>query len=537
MKKEQEHRKPAAASPRRRSTRKAAAAGRAKMLKMQAENDREDFESNDDESIEMEEEDEEDTPDDMTLDETASSRWKSPRKSSSSLKTMIGQQLHSVTPSPPPRKSSSIASGLRRGSGKPSPSTSPAKKWNPKSIALRGLPRGALARCPVTGCTVRTLDGISPLKDAKASTSRDLLPGRLLVVDGPPTMTTGGDDDIVGKTFESAKDFVSAFQATYAMEAVADPAFAPFEFVQARLESSGLLEKREDSVPPMVVQMEYDGKSAVNACIMWYDQYKLATPDPDTHLWGMIENDGKAVVVGVTPLLLGDSSSMEMESMDENVAENADTYSEKDGASVTRHSENGDQSSNDYTNGLAKDMIPQLKSQKASIRLPASLLEKAIRRGCGLCSTAPLLEAANSLLLSTLDGRPIHGATLAFLNTAWKCTLVDASPFESDSPITSLGTECFCLLSLVAKVSPTWQMPPSLRRAAVAGVLRVARSPRNQTWVGHVKNDENWYKLEEEPKCDQLNYEVSDRVSCDVSCPFILNTSPPISPTYRRWKG
>lgn len=392
------------------------------------------------------------------------------------------------------------------------------KKWNPRSVAIRGLPRGALARCAVTGFTVRTLDGIQPLKEASWSSAKmPLLPGRLLVTHVPPNMVTVKEmTGILDQTFDSATDLGSFFRATYAMEAVSDPTFASFEFVQSRLESAGLLDGgAEDFIPPMVVQLEYDGNASINGCILLYDEYVNATADPNTHLWGMVENDGKTVVVGVLPTLLESSAT---NVTPHSASSEVETESEIGVAKNEKQLASDDQDSTDYFSLSPDDIIPQLKPSDSRIRLAASLLEKSIRRGSGLCSITPLLEASHTLLCSQTDvGGPIPGATLAFLNTAWKSIIVDASPLESNHS-DCLGEDALCLLSIVARVDPLWQLPKSLKRAAIAGVARVASSAKNQTWIGHVKNNEHWYKLEHESKADQLCKEFSEKVRTTTDC-------------------
>jgi hypothetical protein len=407
-----------------------------------------------------------------------------------------GITAHSVTPSPPPASTaSSVASSAKRRAtpSKRRSGATPTKKWNPKSIAARGLPRGALARCPHTGCTVRTLEGILPLKSKESSLSREdleskLLPGSFVVVAAPSNrMVTEVEDDVVGKTFASASDISSVFRATYLMEAVADPAFSSFPFVEARLEAAGLLEKEKDAIAPMVVQIHYNGDVSLDARIVWYDDYVKSNPDKEGFLWGIIENEGKTLVVGVPPSLATDDSTVECNVTADDVTDNMAIEA---CISNDANDESGAVSSPD-------DVLPRLTPQQLHTSLPASLLEKAIRRGCGLCSMVPLLEACTSLLLPSVNGSCMPGATLAFLGTAWKTTLVDASPFAGDGT-TCLGTDDLALLSLVAKVSPTWTMPLPLCRAAVAGVVRVANSSKSQMWIGHVKNNKDWFVLEPE---------------------------------------
>jgi hypothetical protein len=146
--------------------------------------------------------------------------------------------------------------------------------------------------------------------------------------------------------------------------------------------------------------------------------------------------------------------------------------------------------------GCDKDLLPPPSANIEQIRLPASLLQKAIRRGAGLCSPAPLLESCTTLLLSNNQSKsPPPGSTLAMLKTIWGCMLVDASPFDDADEC--LGLPSLLLLSLVAKADPGWVMPASLRRAAVACALRTAKSAPSQPWLGFVKRSDDWWKLDD----------------------------------------
>ena len=104
-------------------------------------------------------------------------------------------------------------------------------------------------------------------------------------------------------------------------------------------------------------------------------------------------------------------------------------------------------------------LLSQPSKTMTRIRLPASLLEKSIRRGSGICSSAPLVEACTELLHPT---KAYPGSTFAFLKTLWGCMLVDSSPFAESHDC--LGLTSILLLSLIAKADPTWVMPRSLRR-------------------------------------------------------------------------
>ena len=138
-------------------------------------------------------------------------------------------------------------------------------------------------------------------------------------------------------------------------------------------------------------------------------------------------------------------------------------------------------------------LLPAPTSEVAQVRLPASLLQKALRRG--FCSPAPLLEACTALLAGSRGrevereaDQPPRGGAYALLCTIWGCMLVDASPFDAPTDGGALGLEQLIALSLVARADAGWVMPPALARKAVAAALRVQQRPANQ-WLGFMDRD------------------------------------------------
>jgi hypothetical protein len=109
----------------------------------------------------------------------------------------------------------------------------------------------------------------------------------------------------------------------YDMEVVADPVFAPWAFVQARLASSGLLDTNDDDdddeeegVGPLLyaVQIQWDGKSKVSGSVVWYKTLIVTAADTDAMnndlQWAIIESEQKdlpSVLVGA-PLSLFENS-------------------------------------------------------------------------------------------------------------------------------------------------------------------------------------------------------------------------------------
>ena len=135
-------------------------------------------------------------------------------------------------------------------------------------------------------------------------------------------------------------------------------------------------------------------------------------------------------------------------------------------------------------------LLPRLTSELTGVRLPASQLQKAMRRG--FCSPAPLLEACVKLLCGAAAAgeraTPPRGGPFAMFSTIWACMLVDASPFDAAPDGSTLGLQQLLALSLVARADPGWAPPPQLARKAVAAALRTQQRPCNQ-WLGFMERD------------------------------------------------
>lgn len=404
-----------------------------------------------------------------------------------------------ITPSPSKSSTPTLAQAF-------SSASSISSTITPRSIAVRGLPRGALGKCQENGFTIRTLDGIPPLVTAASASSNIVspvqtplkrksfarsssslstssnLPGRLLVVAADRQGLC--PRDLVGQTFASATDLHSAMDvsspwATYDMEAVADPTFASWDFVQARLISAGLLED-ETKEGPFVVRVEWDGRCKISGDVSWYEDFVANDMNQVAGdlQWAIIEGDHGR---DVPPVVVGAPLSLIEHRLQEEEIESIKTDS------VEENSKNG---------GNSCAFLPLLSQNVAQIRLPASLLQKAIRRGYGngICSPAPLLVACASLLL---PNKACPGSTLAMLKTVWGCMLTDASPFTESSDC--LGLSGLLLLSLIATADPNWIMPRTLRRASVAAALRTATSAPSQPWIGFVRQKDEWWRLESVP--------------------------------------
>ena len=512
-------------------------------------------EEDDDDEGEFEEEDDEDfeisTPIRRKFSATTTT---SPATKSNSSPRMKKKSTMCVTPSPNKstrrKKSSSSVSSTAASSvtdgGRSNSrlSTSSSSRANNNTIAVHGLPRGALGRCVKTGFTIRTLESIRPVLNRQKKKrgygdghggesgscgghASDPLPCRIMVI----SRDRNGiivPNNFVGKTFASGSDLHAALSevvvgtingdgsindryelATYEMEPLADPSFSSWEFTQARLISAGLIKTNNEdddnddsnteiNKGPFVVQISWDGEANITGTVTWYDDIPDGSNDDNDGIqWAIIESNdhGKQippVLVGA-PRDLIEHRQLNIENLeevdtgidlDEGISNGSST---KDDASIV------DDSNEDKVGsaGSGNDLLPPPSKFVSQVRIPASLLQKSIRRGNGLCTPSPLLQACASLLLPE-KARP--GSTLAMLKAVWGGMIVDASPFEDSSDC--LGLPALLLLSLVAKADPEWTMPPPLRRAAVIAALRTATSAPSQQWIGHVRQSDNWWHLE-----------------------------------------
>jgi hypothetical protein len=395
---------------------------------------------------------------------------------------LLKQAPQTKAPATPSRRARTVAAFTPSPSKTP-PSSRPKIPPTSRSIGIRGLPRGALGKCTSSGLMIRTLDGI-PAGASKKSISSSL-PGRLMVV----SLDQDGvcPSAFAGQVFDSGDDLHKAIAkyhgrssnsvqfATFYMEPTSDPSFSSWEFVEARLSSTGLIEEDEESTGPYVVKVNWDGSSRITGTVNWYNNGDGVTNvDRDSMQWALIEGDHLQNIPSV--LLAAPVSLLEHDSV---LKQESNFLNEDDIAEKAEHN---------------SDLLPQPSKVTTKIRFPASLLQKSIRRGSGACSTVPVLEACTELIHPT---KVYPGSTFAFLKTMWGTMLCDASPFQ-DSP-DCLGLCGILLLSLIAKADPAWTLPPPLCRLAVAAALRTATSNISQQWIGFVKRLENWHKLETIP--------------------------------------
>jgi hypothetical protein len=382
------------------------------------------------------------------------------------------------------------------------------------------------------------------------------LPGRLLVVRAGTTMNFDDNDERIkeeeeeeeeyggeppcppeleGCIFESAAELHAHTKerlATYAnMQVTFENAFCPWQVMMQRLETAQLLpsvssESSSSSSPPQ--QMYSNNKCPFVVTIVWEGGESLPKGSWQMYRHGMlmnsstnINNDGgdgdddeggsntkmqwaliegatreaPPVILGVSPNLLHPPATTTSSAINDVATDDTNALESKNRYNDTYNSS----SSYNKVYGI----LPKLSAEVAQVRLPASLLQKAVRRN--FCSPAPVLEACQSLLygvplsplgddagdkddiLSTHTAinkdknelAPPRGGVFAMLSTTWKCMLEDASPFDAPDNGSLLGLEELLLLSLVAKADDSWQMPPRLLCKAVATALRTQQQPAN----------------------------------------------------------
>jgi len=301
---------------------------------------------------------------------------------------------------------------------------------------------------------------------------------------------------LVDRIFETAEELhksTAARLATYQLETCADPPFSPWDATFQRLSAGGLLPTGpvEEDMPgmfprrPLVLRLAWDGGDAVPTCstalyddAAWKEQ-RAAGAELEWALLEAATRDAPPVLLGVPRVLLVPAEqearpSGKGTSPREAPAEAASAGATGAPSPTTARSEGG------------AALLPPLSSEVSQVRLPASLLQKSVRRG--FCSSAPLLEACTALLHGKGEGgaataAPPRGGPFAMLSTLWGAMLVDAAPFDAPADGAALGIEQLLALSLIARADPGWAPPPPLARKAVAAALRTQGRDCNQ-WLG-----------------------------------------------------
>ena len=159
-------------------------------------------------------------------------------------------------------------------------------------------------------------------------------------------------------------------------------------------------------------------------------------------------------------------------------------------------------------------LLPPPTERSLKVDLPASLLQKAVRRSTALCSPLPLLEACRALIGASTAAAggagtaaaggaaaaagseppksdtpasdpPRDGAYRLFWTIA-TCALNDVAPCPASADGKALGVAELIALSLVARVEPRWSPPAALVRRAVCTALRLQSSARAEQWQGQM---------------------------------------------------
>lgn len=436
----------------------------------------------DDESFEMSDKEQDDSSasdeEDSFLPRTPAQKSKSilPERSGARRSKPVPPSV--VTPSPLPKKRKPrVPSSPRR--------VSTTKLTASSRTVAAGLPRGALARHKSGTLTIRALDSVPPTSLAE----NEVIPCGFTIVES-------AQSELLGKSFKNAKEFYKAWnstkshhtspmpQITYGMEVIADPAFASWEYIHHRLMSSGLYKDDDDadddgteSLHPYAITIDWDGRSCrTTSTVCWYREIYNTRTNKDTYQWSLIESDHRefpAIVVGVSRSLVADNHEFCVAPESTDDSEQPSIHEPRDG-----------------------DFLPPLSTKTLKVLLPASLLQKSIRRGSTLSSSAPLLEACADLQLPSRE--PRDGSTLAMLRAIWGCMLVDASPFDDGDEY--LGLPSLLNLTLIARADPSWRLPVVLRRAAVLSALITASILDVQPWIGYVRRDDSWWTLEKQQK-------------------------------------
>jgi 3-methyladenine DNA glycosylase/8-oxoguanine DNA glycosylase len=380
-----------------------------------------------------------------------------------------------------------------------------------QSVAARGLPEGALARGR-GGFEVRALERVAKLDASGGGRPSDPLPCRLLVVSAGIGVDETGQPlcpaHLVDQTFANGEELhghTNGDICTYEMATTADEAWMGWDAMRRRLLAAGILTKPASAASPsssaLVVAEGFEAVVTVITCtdddnddgapvattrLLTQAVLEMATDRPDAR-WALLEGrsrDGAAVILSA-PAWLVDPVSSSPSPASSSQALVASSEMPRAGAGA----DDGDGERRQHA-PLSTALLPRLSNEARHVRLPASLVQKAIRRRAGvLCSAAPLLEACRALLLppsgGTCDGaRPARGASAAFLRAVCSSMLAEAMPAATSAG--ALGIDSLLALWVVALADPEWIMPPRLARQAVAAALRAQGRDTNQ-WVGFMR--------------------------------------------------
>ena len=367
--------------------------------------------------------------------------------------------------------------------------------------------------------------------DVGLARSSDLLPGRVVVVNAGTGVSvrksgeSGGPlcpPELVDVEFSSVDELHAKLPeplVTYELEATAEPPFAKWSAMAQRLRATSLL---PSDAPP---GSDESSHTSVYVCrITCTDEGAMPTAliEPLTHQfferissdsegggdegdevrWALLEGGGgaggRAADREAEAVLLAAPAWLVASAADDDAG--APSARPEDTASMSSASAISLVLPTSEARGLVTTsgelLLPSLPGETRSIKQPASLLQKAIRRRAGaLCSPAPLLEACAELLTPAGgNGTSLRGGTAAMLQAVWGGMLADAQPFDAADDGTSLGIAQLLVLTLIARADPSWQLPSTLRRKAVAAALRTQARGAHQ-WLGFVRTKRDGRKM------------------------------------------
>lgn len=346
-----------------------------------------------------------------------------------------------------------------------------------RQLGISNKGKGSAANNNLSARAQRRLEeGLQPLTAE--------LPGPLLVVQADSDL----HEHVIDTKWESAAELHAELKtvppfATYEMTVQSDDTFASWSVVRQRLQTAGFVPLDSDNnteedlsyfCRPYLVRVDWSGGDLLPKG-SWQMYQPDASNDQEDFVWALLEGNARnapPIVIGVPPSLLTVKTNAAASGGNEAMEVDSDSHM----IVPPRNSSSG-------------DLLPPLAPKTAQIRLPASQLEKSIRRS--FCSPRPLLEACQSLLTTndlsaaTEDNtqrwmmRAPPGGTYAMLSTIWRCMLEDASPFAAPTDGSLLGLEELFLLTLVARVDEHWSLPSNLLRKAIATALRTQKQPAN----------------------------------------------------------
>ena len=350
-----------------------------------------------------------------------------------------------------------------------------------QSVAVRGLPEGALARGH-GGFEIRALERVSMLQNGSGSPA-DALPCRILVVSSGTGVSSTGQPlcpaSLVDQIFENGEELHTLTNGnicTYEMITSGDEAWMSWDAMRRRLIAAGVLAEKSlhlqqgfEVVVNEVNCIDENDTPVAETRQLKQDIIDMAANQTERK-WALIEGRSRdtAMVLLSVPAWLVEhltSSTLSTNSVADHIL-----------------SHTVDNEGEEIGQNLSLELLPRLSKEACNIRLATSLLQKSIRRRSGvLCSPAPLIEACQMLLLPGTEAR---GKSSAFLRTLCGSMLAEAMPAYTSSE--ALGIDSLLALWIVSLADADWIIPPILARRAVSAALRAQARDSNQ-WIGFMR--------------------------------------------------